>query len=278
MTDQKQENLDRTLEVEEIARNPKPAQHLQAYEGEKEITPAMTDTSPQAMLQIVARAASDPNIDVDKMERLLGVQERMMAKQAEINFTRSLSTLQENLPRIKKTGQIKMKGVVQSTYAKYEDIDDVIRPLLIQNGFSLRFNSRESSGKVVITGTLAHRDGHSITDEIPLAIDASGSKNNVQGVGSTIAYGKRYLVGMLLNLVFEGEDDDGQSAGYKPLSDDQATEIKDMLRDTGADVKKFLEYMDADNVDAIDASDYGKAITALRRKKQQATDAAGGQQ
>ena len=74
-----------------------------------------------------------------------------------------------------------MKGVVQSTFAKYEDIDDVIRPLLIQNGFSLRFNSRESNGKVVITGTLAHRDGHSITDEIPLAIDASGSKNNVQG-------------------------------------------------------------------------------------------------
>ncbi len=228
----------------------------------------------QSMLQIVARAASDPSIDVEKMERLLGVQERMMAKQAEINFNRSLTLLQESLPRIKKTGQIKMKGVVQSTFAKYDDIDDVIRPLLIKNGFSLRFNSRESNGKVIITGTLAHKDGHSITDEIPLTIDASGSKNNVQGVGSTISYGKRYLVGMLLNLVFEGEDDNGQKAGYRPLSEDQAVEIKDLLRETGADVKKFLEYMDAENVDSIDSSDYGKAITALRRKQK----STGGQQ
>lgn len=260
-------DTDWVLEGEGIGQKPDLGRHVEAYDGEKGIAPVITDTSPQAMLQIVARAASDPNIDVEKMERLLGVQERMMAKQAEINFNRSLSTLQENLPRIRKTGQIKMKGVVQSTFAKYEDIDDVIRPLLIQNGFSLRFNSRESNGKVVITGTLAHRDGHSITDEIPLSIDASGSKNNVQGVGSTISYGKRYLVGMLLNLVFCGEDDDGQSAGYVPISDEQAAEIKDLLKETGADVKRFLEYMDAENVDVIAAKDYHRAISALNRKK-----------
>jgi hypothetical protein len=236
-------------------------QAIQKYEPE---------ASPQSMMQIVARAASDPNIDVEKMERLLGVQERMMAKQAEINFTQDLTRLQADLPRIEKSGKITHNGKLISTYAKYEDIDSAIRPLLIQNGFSLRYNSRESNGKIIITGTLSHRDGHSITDEIPLSIDSSGSKNSVQGVGSTIAYGKRYLVGMLLNLVFAGEDDNGQKAGYIPLSNQQSAEIKDILRETGVDVKKFLEYMNAKSVDEIDANDYGKAITALRRKKAQA--------
>lgn len=221
-------------------------------------------------LDVIQKAATDPNVDVQKMHGLLDVQERFMNKQAEINFNNALCDLQAELPRIKKSSKIEHNNKLISTYAKYEDIDDVIRPLLQKNGFSLRFNSKESNGKVIITGTLAHRDGHSITDEIPLAIDASGAKNNVQGVGSTIAYGKRYLVGMLLNLVFEGEDDDGNAAGHIPLSDEQASEIKTLLQETNSDVKQFLEWIGAKNVDAMSASAYPKAKAALERKKKQA--------
>lgn len=223
--------------------------------------------SPASMLQVIGRAASDHSIDVEKMERLLALQERMMAKQAEIEFTRSLTALQSELPRIEKTGKITHNGRLISEYAKYEDIDRAIRPALVRNGFSLRYNTKESGGKIIITGTLSHRDGHSITDEIPLSIDSSGAKNNVQGVGSTIAYGKRYLVGMLLNLVFCGEDDDAQSAGYAPITENQAEEIKELLRETGVDVMKFLAYVSAPDVDSINAADYPKAIAALRRKK-----------
>ena len=116
-------------------------------------------------------------------------------------------------------------------------------------------NSRESNNKVIITGTLAHRDGHSITDEIPLSIDSSGAKNNVQGVGSTISYGKRYLVGMLLNLVFEGEDDDGHRAGAKQITVEHAAELKALLQETGADVKQFLAWVGTASVDEMDERD-----------------------
>lgn len=237
-------------------------------EKKTETNLVLTDAYNQSMIEIIAKAASDPTIDVGKMERLLDMQERLMAKRAEMNFNNDLTALQEELPRIKKAGQIIIKGVLQSTFAKYEDIDTVIRPLLIKNGFSLRFNSRETNGKVTVTGTLAHRDGHSITDEIPLTIDTSGSKNNVQGVGSTIAYGKRYLVGMLLNLVFEGEDDDGQKGGFVPITEEQAREIKKLLKDSGADEAKFLAYVEADKAESIPASNYAKALTALKRRLQ----------
>jgi len=71
---------------------------------------------------------------------------------------------------------------------------------------------------------------------------------------------------MLLNLVFCDEDDDGMKAGHVPITDEQAAEIKDKLRATGSDVKKFLEYLGADSVDEIAAKNYSKAINALNRK------------
>jgi hypothetical protein len=45
--------------------------------------------------------------------------------------------------------------------------------------------------------------------------DATGSKNSVQAVGSSITYGKRYAAGALLNFVAgdEKEDDYGTLAG-----------------------------------------------------------------
>jgi hypothetical protein len=223
-------------------------------------------STPKNMLAIISNAASDATIDVAKMERLLNVQERMMEKQAEINFNQSLNALQSKLPVISKSGKIIHSGKVISSYAKYEDIHKAINPVLIENGFSLRYNSRESDGKMVITGTLAHIDGHSITDEIPLSIDSSGAKNSVQGVGSTISYGKRYLVSMLLNLVFEGEDDDGNSAGHVQISAKHAKEIKELIEETGSDTKKFLKWLNAKSVDEMSEKDYPRALAALERK------------
>jgi hypothetical protein len=191
-------------------------------------------------LQVISQAVLDPSVDIVKMHGLLDVQERMMNKQAEINFNADFHQLQMDLPRITKDGKIIHKGKLIASYAKYETIDTVIRPLLVKYNFSLRFNTEPTANKIIVTGTLSHRDGHSITDKIPLDVEAGGAKNNVQGVGSTIAYGKRYLVGMMLN--------------------------KDKLRETGSDVKMFLEYMDADSVDEISAADYQKAIIPLNQK------------
>ena len=64
-----------------------------------------------------------------------------------------------------------------------------------------------------MTGVLRHRAGHEEEAEIELPADASGDKNPVQAVGSTMSYGQRYVTRMLLNLTSRGEDDDGAVAG-----------------------------------------------------------------
>lgn len=235
---------------------------------------AKTDTvqlpaegSPQGMIAVINRAMTDPGIDAAKLHSLMDLQERMMAKQAEIEFNLDLQELQNTMPRITKDSKIEHKGVLISNYASYETIDAAIRPLLQTHGFSLRYNSEPSNGKILISGTLAHRSGHSVTSKIELSTDASGAKNNVQGVGSTIAYGKRYLIGMLLNLVFCGEDDDGVKAGHVAITQEQATEIEFLIGDAGADLTRFLAWLGAPDIKGIASKDYDRAITQLKKKK-----------
>lgn len=217
-------------------------------------------------LSVIGDMAKNPEVDPQKMQGLLDVQMRMMDKDAEIKFNSALMELQEELPRIGKDAKIVHNGKLIAKYATYEKIDDVIRPLLRKHNFALRFNTKVVDKQIIITATLSHKAGHSITDEIPLTIDTSGAKNNVQGVGSTIAYGKRYLVGMLLNLVFEGEDDDGQAADFVPLSQQQMEQIEDMIAATDTDEAKFLDYIGVESLEKMHAKDYDRAMIALNRK------------
>ena len=48
-----------------------------------EILPAEQSTS---LIQVIEKAAMDPNVDIDKMERLLAMKERIDAKQSEAEF------------------------------------------------------------------------------------------------------------------------------------------------------------------------------------------------
>jgi hypothetical protein len=45
-----------------------------------------------------------------------------------------------------------------------------------------------------------------------MPIDTSGSKTSVQGIGSTVSYGKRYTLCALLNIS-TGDDTDGHQLG-----------------------------------------------------------------
>lgn len=166
-----------------------------------------------SILSVIDRAARDPNVDIDKMERLMLMHERFIAKQAEVAFAQALAEMQEYMPVIDERGVIKNKnGGVQSTYAFWEDINEALKPVLTRFGFALSFRTNTGESGVKVTGILSHRLGHREETEILLPADLTGSKNAVQAVASSVSYGKRYTAGALLNLTSRGEDDDGQSA------------------------------------------------------------------
>ncbi len=166
-----------------------------------------------SLMQVIASAARDPNVDIDKMERLLQMQERVQARDAEIAFSEAMATMQPLLPVITKRGQIVHSGKVISDFAEWSDIGKAITPVMAEHGFSLSFTpSQNPDGKPAVTATVRHRGGHKESASLSLPLDTSGAKNAVQAVGSSLSYGKRYTAVLLLNIQIEGEDDDGSAA------------------------------------------------------------------
>jgi hypothetical protein len=234
--------------------------------GESLPVPA-TETA--SLLEVISRAAIDPAVDVEKMERLLLMQERIAARAAKAAFADALSRLQPKLPVIRERGGIKDRsGNVQSRYALWEDIVGIITPLLAEEGFSLSFRTEGTDKGVTVTGVLLHREGHSEQTSLPIPLDTSGSKNNVQGVGSSTSYGKRYTAAALLNLRTGDVDDDGRAAGGpETVSEDQVANLEALLSEVGADKVKFLRFLKVDSLADILAANYSAAVRAIEAKR-----------
>lgn len=221
---------------------------------------------PAAILEVISRAASDEHCDIEKMERLMQMHSKMMADQAQTAYYAALAEMQCDLPEVKERGEIRHGNKVISTYPKWEDVNEAIKPVMKDHGFALSFRV-ETGDKVKVTGVLSHRDGHRESTEITLPADTSGSKNPVQAVSSSVSYGKRYTAGALLNLTSRGEDDDGRAAGqYETISSAQLSTLLDLVNESGADLTRFCRAMQVDRLESMRATEYDNAVSALRRK------------
>lgn len=182
----------------------------------------------ERLLTIIADAASNPNVDVAKMQALLEMQERIVDRGAKQAWIEAMAAMQQDLPMIARNGAVLNKSnQVQSRFSRWEDIHRIIKPILMQHGFSLTFRIGSEGQMTTVEAVLAHVRGHvESSGAMRLPLDASGGKNAVQGTGSTVSYGKRYTTIAMLNIV-TGEDDDGQQQ-RRPESD-----VADSLLDDG---------------------------------------------
>ncbi len=237
--------------------------------------PAIAD-GPGALLGAIVQMASDPRVDVAKLDALLNMQARMEARQAEIEFNRALARLPPM--HVKKNGKIDLTRKDGSSsgsvaFARWEDIAQVIEPMLAAEGFRLMFDSQPRTadgGGLIVTGTLLHRDGHSKTASMPLALDTGPGRNNLQAMGSTLSYGRRYCAEMLLNIVRENEDDDGRKGGAQFLKPDQVEEVSKLVSESETDPRQFMEWVFGDNEPhtyaEIPAEKFVGVINALKGK------------
>jgi hypothetical protein len=195
----------------------------------------------------------------------------MEQRQSVAAFNEAFARLQPRLPRVKKNGEVwypidknKPDGPSRRAfrYSRWEDIDLAIRPLLNDEGFSLSFDTAPyPGGGYLIVGKLLHSAGHEKTASFgPVPLDTSGGKNNLQGAASSLSYGKRHTASMLLNLVFEGDDDDGTGG---PIDEAQAAYLRELLSKSSRTESQFLRYMRAEAFEQIAYKDYPKAVGAL---------------
>ena len=200
-----------------------PNETLPARVGEMGI--ARSEPTPMEMIAAIAR---DPSIPIDRISALIGLQERMEAREAEKEFNRDFAAAMLEMPRVAKRGAKKMgdKGTIM--YATYEDVDAAVRAVETRHGFARSFPLRavDKPGSVMIL-RLTHCAGHSITSERYCRPDPGPGRNDIQAEGSGESYGRRYLTLAMWNIVTVGADDDGDSAD--PISEDEALKLRWML-------------------------------------------------
>lgn len=179
--------------------------------GERTLVAAEPQVDSAALM--FERLARDPNVDVDKLERLMAMQERVMAINRKAAFDAAFSQLQKAIPQIDEKGKVIVKGTLRSTYARLEDIHEVIKPILAQHGFAIRHRTewpQDRKGIIRIVGILSHEQGHSEESTFEAPMDQSDFRSDIQSMGSTVSYGRRYTTLDLLNIATRNEDKDGQ--------------------------------------------------------------------
>lgn len=185
----------------------------------------------QVMASKIIELAADPNFDVDKLERLIGLQNQETERQASVAFSTAFAAMQAEIPTIAKAKQ--GNG---SKYATLEDVVEITRPILNKHGFSLAFDtntvldkvegsqSLDYKGYVQIVAVLLHKQGHKETNKLLVPFDYSGSKKNnpAQAMGSAVSYGKRYTLCALLNIATRDDNDASTAWQHKKITAAQA--------------------------------------------------------
>lgn len=230
-------------------------------------TPGVVE--PATILQVIARVANDPASDIEKMERLIAMQERMEARRAQVEYDNAMSAAQEEIKRIVAD---KDNTHTKSQYASYAALDRAIRPIYTKHGFSVTFTTIEGPVDMVrLLARIAHRAGHREEARLDMPADGRGAQgagvmSKTHATGAAITYGKRYLSGMIWNLAI-GEDDDGNGAD----SDIEANAPPNALRDREG---KLLSHYASDKaqtftsraIESINLSANPEAVKDWRRQ------------
>jgi hypothetical protein len=252
---------------------------------ERRLPPTPPLDTPSTVLALVERIALDPRADVEKLERMMAMFERLKAKEAELAYNAAKGRILKKLAGIKIVknrpviseveNRKRQKGVFEAfRYAPLEEIDKHLRPLLAEEEMDLSYSDEPSEGGgIMVRGRLKHLpSGHYEDSFMPAPLDTTGGKSNVQAVGSTNSFLRRYVACNIFNIVVVGDDDDGNGG---TVDEGQAKSIIDLMKKAKVG-PKFLKYMRAQSeeeagsleaaVATIAARDYRKAVSTLEEQ------------
>lgn len=179
------------------------------------LTKSGTDAA--ALIQAISAAAANPQTDIEKMERLWAMHERIVARDAEQAFNESMGAAQGDMGRISADATNKQ---THSKYATYGQLDRHVRPVYTAHGFSLSFDTADGApeGCLRVLAYVSHKAGHTRTYRADVPSDGKGAKGGdvmtkTHATGSAMSYGMRYLLKMIFNIAIGEDDDDGNAAG-----------------------------------------------------------------
>jgi hypothetical protein len=224
---------------------------------------------PANILDVIARAANDPNTDVSKMEKLLEMFERISAKKGETEFNQSMTECQRTMRPIAADAE---NPQTRSKYASYAALDKALRPVYTQNGFAISYDTADSpKAEHIRVRAYVTRGGYSRSYQVDMPADGKGAKGGdvmtkTHAAGAAMSYGMRYLLKMIFNVAV-GEDDRDGNEPAETITDQQIADLGALITETGSDRAKFLKYLKVKSLAEIPAVNYSTVVKLLEAKR-----------
>jgi hypothetical protein len=222
-------------------------------------------STPSEMIQL----AVANGVDLDKLEKLLILQERWEAGQAQKAYNKAMAEFKANPPKIDKdrhVGYTTAKGKVGYSHASLYNVVDKISAELSKYGLSASWRTAQANNLITVTCRISHSLGHSEETSITAGADDSGAKNPIQAVGSTISYLQRYSLLSMTGLATHDQDTDAITEEEK-IDENKANIINGLIKELEVDLPKFLAFMSVEKVEDIKAADFAKAKLMLEGKR-----------
>lgn len=230
--------------------------------------PEQVAVTPMQLLQV----AMSQGADLERLEKLMQLQERWEANQARKAFDAAMSAAKAEIKPIVKNREVdftSQKGRTNYDYEDFAAIANAVDPILAKHGLSYRHRSKQDGKSLTITCRLTHRDGHFEEVDLSAFYDESGNKNGIQGIGSTATYLQRYTLKIALGLAATRKDDDGRRAGDQEqcITEQQLADLEAMISEVGANKAAFLKMCKVDSLEEMPARKYEEAVRRLEERR-----------
>lgn len=179
--------------------------------------PVATASSSAGLPMRLIEMAVTSNASMDQLERLMSLQERHEANEARRAYVQAMARFKQQPVTIVKDRAVGYEGrggeFVGYKHATLASVTRTLVPALAEHGLSHSWSVNQEGGVIAVRCTLTHELGHSEHIEMKAPPDASGKKNAIQQIGSTITYLQRYTLLAITGMSTEEMDDDGHGAG-----------------------------------------------------------------
>lgn len=170
--------------------------------------PTARVTTPSHLLAM----AVEQGANLDKLTKLMDLQERWEASEARKAFTVAMTGFKSEPVEILKKKNVSFSGTSYN-HAELSDITDAIGPALSRHSLSYRWDVRQDAANTItVDCILTHIAGHSERVTMTAPPDDSGKKNKIQQIASSTTYLQRYTLLAVTGMSTKGIDDDGREA------------------------------------------------------------------
>jgi hypothetical protein len=212
----------------------------------------------------------DPSIPADKLEVVMKMRREALEYEAKEAYQHHFALFTADMPAVERDGTVDLGTKGKYPFTTYEQMDMILRPLLVKHGFSLQYwsSNAEKIDVIIVHGALAGW-GWQRESVYPVPPDSGPGRNALQARGSSQTYAKRYIADLLCNIVRKGTDNDGRGAVDAFIDERQVKELMDLIRATGTNAEAFLNTMvtDVREVADVRVRDYSRLLLALKERQ-----------